>query len=427
MSAFDKVIGFSLEKDELIQFSNMIKDKEKYEKLCGHLPQGILIYGDPGLGKTLMANCFIEESGLKSYTIRRNKGNDDFIASIDETFRIAKENAPSIVFLDDVDKFANEDEKHCDTAEYVAVQAGIDDIRGSDVFVIATANNIKKLPNSLLRPGRFDIQLGIRMPTESDAEKIIKYYLKDRPISHDVDMDDLSKMIRYNSCAEVEEILNYAGVYAASRDHEKIEMNDFVKAVLRTEYLLPDGFIDEPTEENRKVAIHEAGHIVVREYLNPGSVGFAYVVRDDDEVVGFVRRCKKRLQWDDDALASLAGKAAVELYYSDTSTMGCSSDICKAIEIIRNAMTDEVTLGFGMVDVTNFTPYDNSESQLARGEAVTHAELERYMTMTRKILLENRSFLEEVAEELLNKGVLFHSDIKRIREKYVPNKEIAKN
>lgn len=420
MSAFDKVIGYGLEKDELIQFSNMIKDKKKYEKLCVRLPQGILISGDPGLGKTLMANCFIEESGLESYTIRRNKGNDDFIATIDEIFRTAKENAPSIVFLDDVDKFANEDEKHCDAAEYVAVQAGIDDIKGSDVFVIATANNIKKLPDSLLRVGRFDIQLPVGMPTERDAEKIIRYYLRDRPISHDVDVDDLSKMIGHSTCAEVEEILNYAGVYAASKNHENIEMNDFVKAVLRTQYYCTDDFVDGSTEEGRKTAIHEAGHVVIQEYLHPDSVGLVFVVKaENEEPTGRVCKSYRILQWDEDVFTSLAGKVATELYYSDTCTMGCRSDIWKAIGIIRSAMSDEVTLGFGMVDVIRYTSYDNSESQLARGEAVTQAELERYMTMTRKILLENRGFLEEVTEELLNKGVLFHSDIKRIREKYL--------
>ena len=427
MSAFDKVIGYRLIKDELIRFCDMVKNKEKYEKLCSHLPHGILIYGDPGLGKTLMANCFIEESGLKSYTIRRNTGNDDFIATISETFRTAKENAPSIVFLDDIDKFSNEDEAHCNTAEYITVQAGIDDVKGSDVYVIATANNIDKLPDSLSRPGRFDIKLLVDEPTKEDAEDIIKYYLSDKPISNDVEMDDVSKMISYSSCAELEEILNYAGVYAASNNHESIEMRDFVKAVLRTQYVLPDDFLNGSTDEDRKTAIHEAGHIVVREYLNPNSVGFAFIVKDEYENHhGIVRKCKKILQWDENVFACMAGKAAVELYYSDTCTVGCISDISNAYEAIRNTMAVESSLGFGMLDVTVASFKEHSESQLARGEAVTQAELERYMTMTRKILLENRGFLEEVTEELLNKGVLFHSDIKRIREKYIQDNSTRK-
>ena len=428
MSAFDKVIGYPIIKEELIRLCDMVKNKGKYEKLCNHLPHGILIHGAPGLGKTLMANCLINESGLKAYTVRKNKGRNAFIATIGETFRIAKENAPSIVFLDDVDKFANEDETHCDAAEYVTVQAEIDDIKGSDVFVIATANNIRKLPNSLLRAGRFDIQLYVGEPSESDAEKIIKYYLSDRPISHDVDMDDISKMISYSSCAELEEILNYAGVYAASKNHESIEMSDFVKAVLRIEYHIPDDFLDGSSEKNRKVAIHEAGHIVIQEYLNPYSVGLAFVVKNEnEEPTGSVHLCKKELQWDEEVFSSLAGKIATELYYSETCTRGSLSDISVASCTIRDTMALEASLGFGMLSVRTGFFDEHSESLLARSEAVTQAELERYMMATRKILLENRGFLEEVTEELLNKGVLFHSDIKRIREKYIPNKEIAKN
>ena len=147
MSAFDKVIGYKTIKNELLQICDMIRNKGVYEALGAKLPQGILLYGNPGLGKTLMAKCFVKESGLPAFTVRRNKGNDDFIGSITETFQKAKENAPSIVFLDDLDKFANEDDEHRDAGEYVAVQAGIDEVKHCDVFVLATANNIWKLPD----------------------------------------------------------------------------------------------------------------------------------------------------------------------------------------------------------------------------------------------------------------------------------------
>ena len=108
MSAFDKVIGYETIKNALLQICDMIHNKEIYEKMGAKLPHGILISGDPGQGKTLMSKNFIKETGLKSYIIRRNKGNDDFIKDVTETFKKAKENLPSIIFLDDIDKFANE-------------------------------------------------------------------------------------------------------------------------------------------------------------------------------------------------------------------------------------------------------------------------------------------------------------------------------
>jgi len=146
MNTFDKIIGYDSIKEELLQIVDMIHNKEIFEDLGAKLPQGVLLAGDPGLGKTLMAKCFIEAAGIPSFTIRRDKGNDDFVGGITETFMKAKENAPSIVFLDDMDKFANEDDRHCDAEEYVAVQSGIDEVKGYDVFVLATVNNFDKLP-----------------------------------------------------------------------------------------------------------------------------------------------------------------------------------------------------------------------------------------------------------------------------------------
>ena len=176
MNAFDKVIGYKATKRELLQLCDMLRNREIYEEMGARLPHGLLLYGDPGLGKTLLARCFVEESGLHTITVRRDKGGDAFVDSITQAFAKAKAEAPSIVLLDDMDKFANEDTSRCDAPEYVAVQAGIDDVKDAAVFVIATANDIRKLPSSLRRSGRFDRKIGLRAPTASDAEEIIAHY-----------------------------------------------------------------------------------------------------------------------------------------------------------------------------------------------------------------------------------------------------------
>ena len=175
MNAFDKVIGYETIKNELLQICDMIHNREVYEELGAKLPQGILLYGDPGLGKTLIAKCFIEESGLISYVVRRNKGNDDFLGDITATFQKARETAPCIVFLDDMDKFANEDSNHRDAEEYVAVQSGIDEVKNCNVFVLATANEMWKLPNSLVRSGRFDRKIEVQyFPLENCSGNLCK-------------------------------------------------------------------------------------------------------------------------------------------------------------------------------------------------------------------------------------------------------------
>ena len=417
MNNFDRIIGYDAIKNELLQICDMIKNKEIYEQLGAKIPQGILLYGEPGLGKTLMAKSFIEECGLKTYTIRKNKGNGDFIAYITETFQTAKEHAPSIVFLDDMDKFANEDSNHCDTEEYVAVQSGIDEVKHCDVFVIATVNEIWKLPKSLKRFGRFDRKIEVRPPSDNDANRIISYYLSNKPVAESVSLEDLSKMISYSSCAELETILNEAAVNAAYARKEYIEMDDIVKSVLRMQYDSPDGDDTASAEDLRKIALHEAGHLVVCEALCPGSVGLASIRRTEGRGRGgFIHRCKSLSGRAEYTLVSLGGKAAVELYYADSCTLGYKDDIQRAFTMLRDGMSEEGMLGFGMIDVATNRFSETSESMNARGEAVTQALLEHYMTKTRSILFQNRDFLELTADRLLEKETLLYSDIQDIRE-----------
>lgn len=415
-NAFDKIIGYEEIKEELMQICDMIKNRELYEALGAKLPRGIMLYGDPGLGKTLMAKCFIAESGLESYTIRRNKGNNDFISEIGDTFKKAKENAPSVIFLDDLDKFANEDYNHCDAEEYVAVQAGIDDVDGSDVFVIATVNQGYKLPHSLKRPGRFDRKINIQSPTEADAVKIIAYYLKNKKISENVNMTDLTKMISYSSCAELETILNEAAINAGYLRKDKIGMEDLTQSVLRMQYDSPDNFTKKSREDLKRTALHEAGHLVASEVLCDESVGLASLRSTGrDSTGGFIHRCKELPRRPYNIIVSLAGKAAVELYYSDAVASGCANDINMAFNMIREAISENATQGFGMIDVSTRRFSDASESMNSRNEAVTQAELERYMIITKNLLLKNRDFLEKATAALEEKETLLFSDIQKIK------------
>lgn len=417
MSAFDKVLGYDTIKEELLQICDMLHNRKAYEDFGAKLPQGVLLYGDPGLGKTLMAKCFIEESGLKAYTVRKNKGNDDFIGNITGTFAEAKENAPAIVFLDDMDKFANEDSNHRDAEEYVAVQSGIDEVKNCEVFVLATANEIRKLPGSLIRTGRFDRKIEVQRPTDKDAAAIIEHYLSKKRVSADVNMEDLSKMISYSSCAELETILNEAAISAAYHRKDSIEMEDLIRSVLRMQYDSPDNFTKTSAEEMKKTALHEAGHLVVSEVLVPNSVGLASLRSTGrDSTDGFIHRCKELSRRPFYILVFLAGKAAVELYYSETCASGCQADIRHAYNEIRYALSESGTHGFGMIDVAN-NSFDSSESFNTRNEAVTQAELERYMIKAKDILLKNRAFLEAATDALLEKGTLLYSDIRELRNK----------
>ena len=208
MRELDRVIGYESIKTELYRFIDIIKNPEKYKKLGAKMPRGIMLDGEPGIGKTLMAKSFIAETGLKSFVIRKDMPDGEFIDYISEVFDKATEAAPSIVLLDDLDKFANEDVYHRDAEEYVTVQACIDGVKDLDVLVVATCNESHRLPESLLRSGRFDKLFYMRFPGIEDAKKIIEFYLKDKKIGGNIDSEEIARFCEGHSCADLETVIN---------------------------------------------------------------------------------------------------------------------------------------------------------------------------------------------------------------------------
>ena len=142
-TAFEAIIGYEDIKLELRRILDQLINSEKYEALGVTEPHGLLLHGEPGVGKSTLARCFLEACGRKSYICRKEKPNGDFVKEISRIFDEAEQNTPSVILLDDVDKFSNEDENHRDAEEFVAVQACIDRVKNSQVFVIATANKIE--------------------------------------------------------------------------------------------------------------------------------------------------------------------------------------------------------------------------------------------------------------------------------------------
>ena len=228
MDCLDKIIGYEGIKNELRKFADIMQNPDKYDALGARLPKGIMFHGDPGVGKSLMANCLIEASGRPGFICRKNKPNGEFINHIKETFDEAVKNAPSIVLLDDLDKFANEDYTRPNTEEYVTVQACMDEVKNKNVLVIATVNSKYLLPDSLLREGRFDEKIQVQNPQGEDAKKIIEYYLSQKKYVATLDIDEISKLLNGYSCAELESLINKAGVVAGYANKSQIEMDDIM-------------------------------------------------------------------------------------------------------------------------------------------------------------------------------------------------------
>lgn len=413
MSAFDKIIGYDHIKAELMQISDMIHHPEVYAALDAKLPQGLLLSGEPGLGKTLMATALMEDSGLPCFTVRRSQPEDEFLKQLAHTFDEAAEAAPSMLLLDDMDKFSSDE---FSTAASTAVQSCIDKVQEKQVFVIATVNNVKEIPDSLLRCGRFDRQIKVQRPNCTDGEKIIRRYLSGKAPVPDISLSDLTQLLSHSSCAQVESALNEAAIYAAYERSGSITRTHLVRAVLKTIHHVPPEVYPVSEEQRKKVAFHEAGHTAMMELVTPGSAAFATLLYSPASTYcyGFVH-LNRSLGRRADILVRLAGKAACELQYGRMAP-GCNSDIRNAAKLIREKA--EELGGSGMLGVNVSGRYGDSEAGLLERETIVRAELERYLFKTKELLAANRDLVQELADALLKKQTLLHSDIQSICGRY---------
>ena len=413
MSAFDRIIGYDYFKTELMQISDMIHHPEVYAALAAKLPQGLLLSGEPGLGKTLMATALMEDSGLPSFTVRRSQSEDEFLKQLAHTFDEAAEAAPSMLLLDDMDKFSSDE---FSTAAFTTVQSCIDKVQEKRVFVIATVNNVEEIPDSLLRCGRFDRQIEVQRPNCTDGEQIIRRYLSGKAPVPDISLSDLTQLLSRSSCVQVESALNEAAIYAAYERSGSITRAHLVRAVLKTIHHVPPEVYPVSREECRKVAFHEAGHTAMMELVTPGSAAFATLLYSPASACcyGFVH-LNRSLGRRANILVRLAGKVACELQYGRMAP-GCNSDIRVAAKLIREK-TEELG-GSGMLGVNVSGRYGDSEVSLLERETIVRAELERCLFEAKEMLAARRQMVQELAEALLEKQTLLYSEIQAICGKY---------
>lgn len=418
MSAFDAILGYESVKETLRRTADYLRDAGAYHRLGARPARALLLYGEPGVGKTLMARCLIEESGRTAYVCRKDAPNGAFIEGIKNVFEEASQHAPSIVFLDDIDKFANEDERHRDAEEYVTVQSCIDALGDTEVFVLATANDIDKLPDSLLRQGRLGNKLSIECPESEDAEKIISHYLRSKSCVSDIDIPFVTRLLSGRSCAELEEIVNEAGLLAGYRRSECITTDDLLQAALRLVFEITTwgeaGTSGSTGPQERYVAYHEAGHVVVNEVLDPGSVIFATVLggRRGSEGFALARRSDELdhlARMEADIIVSLGSRAAVEQRLG-AADVGSASDLRSAAKDVRHLVTRSCCYGMQLQNAY----YSESEAQSNNVEQVVAAELARYSLKAKEAVAKNFGLLDAVAARLIDRKVITMRDIEEL-------------
>lgn len=423
MKAFENVKGYDSLKNELMEIIDIMQNKDVYEALNASCPNGLLLYGAPGVGKTLIAKGFIEASGRPAVVCRKNASDQSFIDSIGEAFNEAVKKSPSIILLDDMDKFANDDDDHCDSEAYVTIQSCIDEVKGKDVFVVATVNNVRKLPRSLIRTGRFDRRIEVERPNDADSRKIIEHYLRGKGLDDDVDVSMLSAFFRGASCSTLETVINQAGINAGFKRADSVSMRDLIEAYIQTTHDVSKEELRTPVDLNldaddsrAEVVWHEAGHIAVAELLVPGSVSVALAIPRAIGGNGFTSNGMLEATGSDlsrrknDILISLAGAAATDVVFGRLDE-GSSCDVKRALSDIMDVIGVGGFSGLGMA-VSDYPSNDLD----ARREIAASAIAELYYQEAKELLCSNRAFLEAVAKALAEKVVLTSIDVAEIRK-----------
>ena len=409
MNGFDFVVGYEDIKRELVRTCDVLRHSKKYEKLGVNIPHGVLLFGDHGLGKTLMAECFIMECDLPVFEISKAKPGCDVINEIRVAFAEAMKNDdPALVFLDNLDDDADEN-------MYAALKACMDEYKETGVFVIATAKDLENIPDYMLRVDRFDKIIPLEEPSVEDAESILNFYLSGVICEEDVDVTEIARIMRGHSSADLKQVVNESGMFAAFDKRDSLTQQDLIRACLRIQFAAPETHADGSRREQLEAAVHEAGHVVVAEELDTGSVAVTSIAChgrgpngvtcvDVDDRAGERMKMLEHL-----VIRGLAGKAATEVVLGMVDT-GSSDDLQKAFARVSNFVDDYCVYGFDTYEGRNAT-----ETLRAKKEQLIAAKLAGYYQEAKNILIKNRDFLDNVIDELMKLGTLRQKDIKRLR------------
>ncbi len=413
MKHFENIIGYEHIKFELERIIDCINNKEKYEKLGVKIPKNILFFGMPGVGKTLFAKAFINSLNRNKYIIRKNKPDGEFVNEINKVITEAMSNTPSVVLLDDLDKFSNNDDDHRNSDEFVVVQSLIDECKDKDVYFIATANEINDMPESLIRPGRFANKIEFESPTLNDATLIIKHYLSDKCVDKDVDYEEIARILDGGTCALLEDVINEAGLIAGFSNKEIITMDDIIKASLRVIYDAPENFENKSKYQIELGAFHEAGHAVVAEVFEKGSVNLVSIANYFGNKGGITSQTNNDDYWYDfdkmqnRVIVLLAGKASTEVMLNKTD-VGCTSDLHRARRIIARFFDD-----YGIADFKYTSMGTGEEVQNYKDQWVVK-KLNEYYDMAKDLLINNKDKVTKLAGHLISNSTIVRKDIQNL-------------
>ncbi len=436
---FSDVAGLDEAKEEVQEIVEFLKTPSKFTKLGGKIPKGALLVGPPGTGKTLLAKAVAGEAGVPFFSLSGSDFVEMFVgvgaARVRDLFKQAKEKAPCIVFIDEIDAIgrsrgrgqmpgANDERENTLNSLLVEMDGFATD---SGVIILAATNRPDVLDSALLRPGRFDRQISIDKPDIVGREAIFKVHLKPVKIDPSVDIKKLAAQTPGFAGAEIANVCNEAALIAARRDKKTVEMIDFQDAIDRV-----IGGLEKKTkiispEEKKIVAYHEAGHAVAGWFLEHADpLVKVSIVPRGIAALGYAQYLPKEQflyqteQMQDEMCMAFGGRAAEEIVFDKIST-GALSDL----ERITKMAYSMVTI-YGMnKQIGNMSFYDSKANDYSFQKAYSEATAEKIdrevksiiddcYNRTKALLEKHREHLEVIANELLQKEILFQSDLERL-------------
>ena len=437
---FADVAGLDEAKEEVKEIVEFLKTPDKFTQLGGKIPKGALLVGPPGTGKTLMAKAVAGEAGVPFFSLSGSDFVEMFVgvgaARVRDLFKQAKEKAPCIVFIDEVDAIGrsrgksqmpgSNDERENTLNSLLVEMDGFS--TNSGVIILAATNRPEVLDSALLRPGRFDRQISIDKPDVIGREAIFKVHLKPIKVTKSTDIHKLATQTPGFAGAEIANICNEAALIAARRNKKKVDMDDFQSAIDRVIGGLEKKNKIISPEEKRIVAYHEAGHAIVGwflEHAHPlvkvsivprgvAALGYAQYLPKEQ----FLYQSEQLL---DEMCMAMGGRAAEELIFSKIST-GALSDLERVTKMAYSMVRIYgMNKKIGNMSYYDSTPQSDIVFSKPYSEETAHIidqEVQKIVETTysrAKVLLKKKmSMLKIVAQELLEKEILFQSDLERL-------------
>lgn len=427
---FADVAGCDEAKEELVEIVDFLKDPSRFQKLGGRVPRGVLMVGNPGTGKTLLAKAIAGEAKVPFFSISGSDFVEMFVgvgaARVRDLFENAKRESPCIIFIDEIDAVGRHrgaglgggnDEREQTLNQLLVEMDGFEGTSGT--IVIAASNRPDILDPALLRPGRFDRQVVVPLPDIRGREAILKVHMRKVPLSRDIQADIIARGTPGFSGADLANLVNEAALFAARANKRVVDMQDFENAKDKIMMGAERRSMVMSEEERKNTAYHESGHAVVARLMPKSDPVHKVTIIPRGRALGLTMQLPEqdRYAYDKQYLLSriavlFGGRIAEELFMNQMTT-GASNDFERATQIARDMVTR-----YGMSDDLGVMVYGENEGEVFLGRSVTQhknvseatmqkvdAEVRRIIdeqyALARKLLEENRDKMHKMANALL--------------------------